>query len=224
MLGQALRGLLLLTLAALSGCSTVAFWRSPPPDDVALPDPETPGNVIDPEIERREVKVTKIDTEDYEIGAFTGFANLDEEKALGVYGLRAGYLISEDWFVEATYLFQSGLIYDQLRDAVDAQPQASLDYSSYDLAAAYNVLPGQFFVGSRYTIPVAAYLLAGYGETSLLGDSFATLRLAAGLKILPQDGWTLRIELGNRLLDRPGLVLGQYNNTLEGTLGFGVFF
>ena len=59
--------------------------------------------VIQPEVERREIKPAKIDTEDFEIGAYIGIKSVEDFETNLVYGARLAYHVSENFFVEGTY-------------------------------------------------------------------------------------------------------------------------
>ena len=62
---------------------------------------ETP--VIDPQVDRREVRPAKIDTEDIEIGAYVGLMSIEDFGTNTVVGARLAYHITERLFFEATY-------------------------------------------------------------------------------------------------------------------------
>ncbi len=68
----------------------------------APPPAEVPEQVVDPEVERREVKEPEIDTEDFEIGAFAGVLSIEDFGSDLVYGLRLAYHVTEGFFVEGT--------------------------------------------------------------------------------------------------------------------------
>src|SRR5688572_22101970 len=103
-----LRVLLLITaLAALPGCSTVRGWldRDEPQPRVSevdqavateSEDADQPApRVIEPEVERRVIKVPKIDTENFEIGGVFGSLSIEDFGSNNSYGLRAAYHITE---------------------------------------------------------------------------------------------------------------------------------
>ena len=55
------------------------------------------------EPERRPVEVDNLDSEDFEIGVFSGIMNVEDFGSDTVTGIRAAYHVSEDFFVEAVY-------------------------------------------------------------------------------------------------------------------------
>ena len=55
------------------------------------------------EPERREVKVDDIDSENFEIGAYGGILDIQDFGSNAVYGVRAAYHVTEDFFIEGLY-------------------------------------------------------------------------------------------------------------------------
>src|ERR1043165_2805161 len=64
--------------------------------------PEKPANeqVIEPEIDRREVKLPRFPSKDIEVGTFVGTYASEDFGTHAVFGVRLGYHISEDIFVQ----------------------------------------------------------------------------------------------------------------------------
>ncbi len=61
------------------------------------------GSVIEPELQRRTITEADIDSEDFEAGAYAGVMSIEDFGTNFVYGVRAAYHITEDFFVEAAY-------------------------------------------------------------------------------------------------------------------------
>ncbi len=57
--------------------------------------------MIDPEVERREIKRPKIDTENWELGAYYGWLTVEDFGTNPAYGVKAAYHATEDFFFEA---------------------------------------------------------------------------------------------------------------------------
>ena len=68
----------------------------------AAADSATPPSVIDPQIERRKIKVPKIRSQNVELGAYFGEVSIESYTAAPVVGLRFDYHITEDFFFEAS--------------------------------------------------------------------------------------------------------------------------
>ena len=88
---------ILMLLAA--GFATHALAQSTP-----APQPR-PANeqVVVPQVERRDLKLPKFPSKDIEVGAFAGVYSTENFGASGIAGLRVGYHITEDFFVQANF-------------------------------------------------------------------------------------------------------------------------
>jgi hypothetical protein len=85
--------LLMLTLAAVSGCSRNRLLQA---EDGSQPP------VIEPEVERRDIDPAEIDTEDFEVGIFAGQISVEDFGVNTVAGARFAYHITEGFFAELT--------------------------------------------------------------------------------------------------------------------------
>ncbi len=57
-------------------------------------------------MERREIKPAKIDTENWEAGAYVGSLSVEDFEVNLVYGARIAYHLNEDFFAEANSGYQ----------------------------------------------------------------------------------------------------------------------
>src|SRR5210317_1192201 len=93
---------LVLVVFGLPGCAAtknlfgMSREEAPPPSD------EPPGQVIDPQVERREVVEPAIDKENFEVGGFVGLMAIEDFGSNVSYGVRFAYHVSESFLVEAT--------------------------------------------------------------------------------------------------------------------------
>src|SRR5262245_40093272 len=58
--------------------------------------------VIDPKVERRQIKTPGIDSADVQVGAYVGVLSIEDFGSSAVIGLRADYHVTEDFFIEAS--------------------------------------------------------------------------------------------------------------------------
>ena len=93
---------LIVAMVSMSGCAATKNLFGFGNEEAPPPSAEGPGQVIDPEVERREIKEPAIDREDFEIGAFAGIMSVEDFGADLVYGVRLAYHITEGFFVEGT--------------------------------------------------------------------------------------------------------------------------
>ncbi len=218
---------LVVAMLALSGCGTNGFFgiggrdSAPPPSEA--PDPE---QVIDPDVERREVKEPAIDAEDFEIGGFAGIMSIEDFGTDLVYGFRLAYHITEGFFVEGSAgRTEGGLTsFEVLSGGAPLLSDSERQYTYYNLNLGYNILPGEVFLGQSRAYNTNLYLIAGLGSTRFAGDDRFTVNLGAGFRFLLNDSVALHIDFRDHLFDIDILGEEKTVHNLEAHLGVTVFF
>ncbi len=218
---------LVVAMLALSGCGTNGFFgiggrdSAPPPSEA--PDPE---QVIDPDVERREVKEPAIDAEDFEIGGFAGIMSIEDFGTDLVYGFRLAYHITEGFFVEGSAgRTEGGLTsFEVLSGGAPLLSDSERQYTYYNLNLGYNILPGEVFLGQSRAYNTNFYLIAGLGSTRFAGDDRFTVNLGAGYRFLLNDSLALHIDFRDHLFDIDLLGEEKTVHNLEAHLGVTVFF
>jgi len=220
-----LRLLLLIPLAVLAGCATLR--GAPPPETEPGPATGTagPAAVISPEVQRREVSVADIDTENWEVGAFIGSISIQDFGVNFVYGGRVAYHITEDFFAEGSIGSASAGVSSYERvTGVKLLTKGQRDFSYYDLSLGWNVLPGEVFFGGDRAFNSALYLVGGVGSTSFAGDERFTVNFGAGARVLLQDGLALRLDVRDRILAVDVFGEDKRTHNFEATLSITGFF
>jgi len=188
------------------------------------PEPKDTEQVIQPEVDRRQLRIPRIDTEDFEIGAYAGLLSVEDFGAKPVYGARLVYHVSEDFFVEGMY-GKSSISDQALCDlGLCLFPNREEDLSYYGLSVGYNVLPGEIFIGRGNAMTSAVYLLAGVGNTSFLDESHFTINVGMGIRVLPVDWLALHLTMRDHLFESDILGTKEIKNNFELTLGMSVYF
>ena len=193
----------------------------------STPAPQQPGNeqVIVPEVDRRDVKVPRIPSNDFEAGVFAGTYATQNFGASAVAGLRVGYHITEDIFVEGVYA-QTHVTDEAYRQIFPAGifPQVRVPLKYYNLSAGYNVLPGEVFIGRNRAMASALYLIGGIGSTDLNGRRRQTFNFGLGARVLFTDRIALQVDMRDHVFSTD--ILGKQQNTqnLELTGGVTFFF
>lgn len=180
--------------------------------------------VIKPDIYRRDIVVPKIDTEDFEITAFYGVLDVEDFGSEPVYGIRAAYHVTEDFFIEATY-GESEVSDDSFRRlGLPLFPQETQDVEYYALSIAYNILPGEVFLGRNAALSSAFYILAGVGNVEFINEDEFAYHFGAGIKILPTDWLSMRIDFRDYIYETDLLGENEFTHNLEASFNLGVFF
>lgn len=187
---------------------------------------EEPVPVIEPEVERRVIDPAEIDTEDFEVGFFVGQMSIEDFGVDTVEGLRFAYHITEGFFVElAAGQSTAGLTsFERLSGAAQLLTDSEREYSYYNLSMAYNLFPGESFIGRKRALNTAFYLIAGVGKTRFAGDDRFTVNFGAGMRFLPLDWLALHFDVRNHVLDVDLLGQQKTTNNLEAHLGLTFFF
>lgn len=222
-----IRVLFLSTLVVMfAGCAATKNLFDFGQENAAPPTAESPGQVIDPEVERREVKEPKIDTENFEVGGFVGLMSIEDFGSDFVYGARIAYHVTEGFFVEATVgQTEAGLTsFEVLSGGARLIADNERTFTYYNLNLGYNILPGEGFVGEGRAYNTSLYLVAGLGSTRFAGDDRFTVNFGAGFRFLLTDSVALHIDFRDHLFDIDLLGEEKTVHNLESHLGVTVFF
>ncbi|HVO07227.1 MAG TPA: outer membrane beta-barrel domain-containing protein [Burkholderiaceae bacterium] len=195
--------------------------------------PQQPGNdqVIQPQVERREVKLPKYPSKDFEIGGYLGTYAMQNFGSSLVAGVRLGYHISEDIFVQAVYA-QTKVSDENFRQilpgGIFAHPEETLTY--YNLSAGYNILPGEVFWGRNTAFASALYVIAGIGNTNFIASDKVnhrnrqTINYGAGIRVLFHDRFSVQMDMRQHIFDLDILGQNQSTKNLEWTGGVSFYF
>jgi outer membrane beta-barrel protein len=190
--------------------------------------PTRPANeqVVVPQVERRDVKLPRYPSKDIEVGAFAGVYSTENFGANAVYGLRLGYHITEDFFVQAN-LAQTKVSDENFRQLLPGGgifPREEEKLTYYNLSAGWNVLPGEIFIGSNRAKATSLYLLAGIGSTKLAERRSSTLNFGVGWRVLLADRAALHLEMRDHVFSTDLLGPRKSTHNLELSGGLAWYF
>jgi outer membrane beta-barrel protein len=169
--------LLIVAAASLCGCASVRNWfgddqpaeeRELSDEEQARAEADAPApRVIEPEVERREIKVPRIDTENVEVGAFFGVLGIEDFGSNPLYGVTAAYHVTEDFFLlgEVGQSKAGRTSFETLGGDIQLLTDDERQFTYYNLALGYNFLPGEAFLGRGRAMTSALYVTAGFGNT-----------------------------------------------------------
>jgi outer membrane beta-barrel protein len=228
--------ILLLSSLAL-GCGGCAIFHrhsdqsassQEPTSSTASPDSDsssTPPTVIEPQVERREIKVPTIHPSNIELGAYYGEISIQDFGAQPVAGLRLDYHISEDFFAEITYgRAKGGLTSFESLSNVLLLSDAERRFTYYNLSLGYNLLPGEVFIGRNLAMTSAFYMIGGVGSVDFAGDQNFTVNFGAGFRVLPTDWLAVHIDVQDLVFRSDVTGVEELKNNLQATIGATVFF
>jgi outer membrane beta-barrel protein len=217
---------LVIAVLSLPGCAATKNLFGFGQEEAPPPSAEPPGQVIDPQVERREIKEPAIDREDFEIGGYVGIMSIEDFGSNVSYGVRLAYHITEGFFVEGTAGQSKGGLtsFEVLSGGASLLTDSERTMTYYNLNLGYNILPGEVFLGEGRAYNTNLYLIAGLGSTRFAGDDRFTVNVGAGYRFLLTDAVALRLDFRDHLFDIDILGEEKTAHNLEGHLGVTVFF
>jgi len=206
--------------AGLFALASPAFAQSTQP----APQPANE-QVVVPQVERRTVPLPKFPSKDFELGAFGGVYSTENFGASGIAGLRVGYHITEDFFVQAN-VARTKVSDDNFRQILPGgifpNPKETLSY--YNLSVGVNVLPGEVFLGRNRAKATAVYLIGGIGSTKLNEQRRQTFNFGLGMRLLLAERAAIQVDLRDHVFSFDILGKRQSTQNLELTTGFSWYF
>jgi outer membrane beta-barrel protein len=194
---------------------------------LAQTSPQQPSNeqVTVPQVERRELKIPRLPSNDFEAGAFLGTYATQNFGASVVAGLRVGYHVTGDFFVEGVYA-QTKVSDDSFRQilpgGVLTGDTRTLKY--YNLSVGYNVLPGEVFFGKNRARLTSIYLIGGIGSTDFNGQKRQTFNFGSGVRLMLSDRIAVQVDARDHVFSLDLLGKRQTTQNLEFTGGVTFFF
>jgi outer membrane beta-barrel protein len=227
-----IRVLLLSAAVALGGCASIhhLFHRhdaraAQASSDAGEDSDAHPPRVIEPQVERRKIKVPKIKSQNVEFGVQYGSLSIENFGTNPVYGFTAAYHISEDFFFQGAFgRSLAGRTSFETLSNIQLITPSERHFTYYDLSLGYNFLPGEVFLGRKTAMTSTFYLLAGIGSTDFAGDSKFTVNFGGGYRVLPTDRIALHIGVEDHVFQSSLLGVDKLTNNLEAMIGASVFF
>lgn len=180
--------------------------------------------VIQPGLQRRDVTVDEIDTEDFEIGLYAGIFSIEDFGSNGVIGARFAYHVSEDFFLEAAYGMTEADD-STFEEFIDSQFFRDRDFRYYNLSIGYNFLPGEAFVFDKWAFKNAVYVIAGVGSTEFAEETSYTINFGFGYRMFLTDFIALHLDVRDHMFDLDSSGLGEKTtHNLEFHTSVSVFF
>jgi outer membrane beta-barrel protein len=187
--------------------------------------PAATEQIVVPEVTRRDIQLPQFPSNDFDVGVFAGTYSTQNFGASAVGGLRVGYNITEDFFVQAV-LAQTKVSDASFRQILPGGifPNETEKLRYYDLSLGYNVLPGEIFIGAKRALPFTFYVIGGVGSTSLDDQKHATVNVGSGMRLFFNDYFSLHVDARDHIFTMDLLGERQRTQNLELTIGALVSF
>ncbi len=222
----------LLALAAALPVLAQTAPASPPPTAPATtapnPAPTTPASeqVIVPQVDRRDIKLPRYASNDFSVGLYAGTYATANFGNSAVTGVRLGYHVTEDIFVEASYAKStvSDEAFSQIFPNGGVLPTREADLTYYNVVAGYNILPGEVFFGRSNAKISQGYIVAGVGSTTFATQKRQTIVAGFGLRVVFNRWFSAQADVRDHVYSLDLLGKRQSTQNIELTLGITVFF
>lgn len=211
-------GVLLITAATTSLWANAEETKSANDDELE--------KIITPDLERRTIKESDLDTENFELGLYYGLLSIEDFGTNEVSGVTFAYHITERFFTEAAFGISKlqKTSFEILSQGLELLTDEQRDLSYYNLALGYNVLPGQVYVTKNFHFDTNIYFLAGAGNTHFADKNYFTYNFGAGLKFYSTDWLSIDLSLREYSFTHDLFGKDKDTNNLEGRLGVAIFF
>jgi hypothetical protein len=151
--------------------------------------------VIVPQVERREVRLPKLPSNDIELGLYTGWYATQNFGTSTVTGVRLGYHLTEDLFVESVYG----------RTTVSDETFRT-------------VLPAGLLKSAK------EYLIGGVGSTKFAEQRRQTFNFGLGGRVLLADWAAVQMDVRDHVFKLDLLGQSKTTHNIEWTAGLTFFF
>lgn len=182
--------------------------------------------LVQPQLNRASIDEARINTDDFEFGAYYGLLSIENFGVNDVLGMRAAYHVTESIFFEMAFGISQGgtTSYERLSGAAKLLTDSDRDYTYYNVSVAYDLLPGEVFVFDRYAFNSAMYVIGGVGSTRFAGDDRFTLTMGAGYRLVVTDWIALHFDVRDHVFQIDLLGGDQTTHNLEIHSGATLFF
>lgn len=208
-----------LPAAAVLVCASVAALAQ----SSTAPAANTDNQPVVPQVERREVRVPQLPSRDFSVGAFVGTYSTQGFDSTMVGGLRVGYHVTEDFFVEGT--FGSTKVSDKTYENIfggSVLREPRLSY--YSASLGWNALPGEVFLGRSVAKASSIYLVGGIGSTRFDTQRRQTLHVGLGMRLFLRDWAAVQVDIRDHMFKSDLLGNLRQTHNPEFTGGVNFFF
>jgi outer membrane beta-barrel protein len=193
--------------------------------ELAAQSEEEESSLIEPQVERVDFDESLIDSYDFELALYAGFLAIDNFDTNLVTGLKIGYHVSEDFFVQASYgTSEVGeTSFEKLTGGAPLLSDDEREIEYYLISLGFNLFPGETFFTDSTTFNTVLYVSGGIGSTDFAGSDRHTIAYSVGHRTLFADGFSLDVEMRDLIFDMDIFGTEDTTHNLEFTLALNFF-
>lgn len=181
--------------------------------------------IIQPKVKTTKISIAKIDTEDFEVGVFSGIYSTEDFGSNSVVGIRFAYHVTESFFAEASFgvtKTQRSIGEKLINQDTMTDEERKLSY--YNVLIGWNMLPGETYFGKGWAFPMALYIGAGMGITEFAGEDSSTIIAGVGYRFLATDWMAFHLDFRYHVFDVVVLAEEKTTQNTEMHTGITIFF
>jgi outer membrane beta-barrel protein len=181
--------------------------------------------IITPDLERRVITEDQLDSEDWEIGIYTGVLSIEDFGSNSVTGVRFAYHMTEDFVIEFNYGITEAKksSIEILGGGITLLTDDQRAYSYYNTSLVYNIFQGEVFFGKNTAYNSTFYILAGAGNTTFNENDYFTYSIGGGLRFYLNDFIALHATVKDHIFSND-IIEEKTTNNIEATLGISMYF
>ncbi len=206
--------------------ATFLTLTMPATELAAQSDEDESTSLIEPQIERVEFDESQIDSYDFEISVYGGVLAMEHFDTNPVIGLKLGYHVSEDFFVQGSYGKSDvgETSFERLSGGAPLLSDDERDVEYYLFSIGFNLLPGEAFLTDSTTLNTVLYISGGMGVTEFAGDDRSTIAFAVGYRTIFIDALSLDVEVRDLIFDLDTFGEDETTHNIELTVALNLFF
>jgi outer membrane beta-barrel protein len=183
-------------------------------------------SLIEPQIERVEFDESQIDSYDFELAIYGGVLAMEHFDTNPVIGLKLGYHVSEDFFVQGSYGKSDvgETSFERLSGGAPLLSNSEREVEYYLFSIGFNLLPGEAFLTDSTTLNTVLYVSGGMGVTKFAGDDRSTIAAAVGYRTIIIDALSVDIEMRDLIFDLDIFGEDETTHNIELTIALNLFF
>ena len=182
--------------------------------------------VVQPDVKRAKYENARIDTENFEIGIYTGFLAVEDFTVNAFTGVKASFHMTEDFFMELAYGSTTVGLSSYERGGIQEYRGSERVLAYYSASIGYNVFPGEVFVGRKYAFNTDVYLTAGIGSVRFARNEELLVSYGGGYRFIFNDWLAFHAGIRLHMFRQSNLLTANVLSTTnpEIYLGAAVFF
>lgn len=183
-------------------------------------------DVVNPQIERRQVFDDVLDTENFEVGIQVGMISIEDFENDLWLKAHIAYHVTEMFYLKAQYgQAKAGeTSFEKLSNTAPLLTEDQRDYTYYGLNVGYNFMPGEVFLAKDLAFNSVFSIELGGGTTEFADDDNFTVNLTANYRVFFNDWLAWDIGMSDYIFDTEITGVSKTTHNFTFATGVAVYF